>query len=452
MARANVLWLVLLMIIIVHGNRIKKRARHRAKGASHVREQSDQAIGFAPECEWSWEWEPDQTPMFDETFEEIEEHWWGTSLDPCGKCYDYDFSEYFDAKIENQTVCEEGDGDETSRLRRQRFCAWEGGKCQRKIDARKADAAQERIRAVQEKIDALRPTPSALGRQCEGKQQDKCGGPCEFVGPIGCVVASPRPQALGTGYKTTKHILSNKLNKICFFNTAVTMLFAGSNDLVPALGRILPKDNPCYSKTREMLTLIVHEMRNSEEVDEVNYVRLMMEVTKAYCGEELDKATLGKVASTEGGQASDVAKDLILPSLGLAIQEDELRFSDCEGTASMRECAAKRVKLRDGAAPGLVMLHFKVTRDTGKLPDGFRFYDDEPLELGGAKYRWWAGTGASEVHNVAWTVHPVNGTPKFTLYNDMTGVGIEEFENIEDGLATMMRNFKMKLVIFRKEG
>jgi len=302
----------------------------------------------------------------------------------------------------------------------------------------------------------INPYFSQLGLRCMGDETCSTHG-CTKVEPIGCVIEDlmkgPSPEAF----------LSNEQNQICYFNSALIALFAGSNALVPRLttdpasADLHTPENACKLAVREELIPIVRAMRCSNSLDKDKYVQPMMARVKSACWEYLGDS-LEAVSSLQGSTAKAVMMMLLLPSLGVKWDQVDFGYSfkfgeDCNGTGVVA-CANDLLLAGKEKNPTqeLLIFDFNLYRKA-PFPEGFRFYDaPELVAKGGDSYVLMSGTAARlypSPHNVAFTVHHGSGAPVLTFYDD--SYGIFEYADIESGFKFITENFVLSTLIFVKK-
>lgn len=430
-----------------------------AAPVSAVRSQETAHVGTNNECDFTEEDDAGYKTSMEELFRQSSA-FSGTSHDRCSSC--------FTASMEKDLTAGEADIDNPEDcLRtgpRKTYCKFDptANKCIAKTKKELDDlpcpgiAEYAEMKANAGRVQAIY---SDLGRVCSALAEDGCAahGGCKVVPPLGCVVEEPRPRALGEDGTADLHLLTNADNSICFFNTALITLFGGSNDLLPALEANLDFNlssprGECLLFTRTALIGIVRAMRNEIVLHESKYVLPMMSGVKAHCCNFFDDSEMNKVTSHLGSDDFSVLRYLLLPSLGVTWANVVMKYSDCAVAASLVACARPRVEaaaLKE--APELLILNFEVTTNSGSLPADFNFYSEDSLEVDGATYDMWAGTAATEGHNMAWTVHRVRDESRFTLYNDVGTPGIKEDADINKGFqGVRSMSAQIKLVIFRR--
>jgi hypothetical protein len=315
---------------------------------------------------------------------------------------------------------------------------------------------QKEYERLAKRAATINPYFSRLGLRCMGDETCSTKD-CTKVEPIGCVIEDlrkgPSPEAF----------LSNEQNQICYFNSALIALFAGSNALVPRLTTdpqtysLHTPENTCKLAVREELITIVRAMRNSNSLDKDKYAQPMMARVKSACWEYLGDS-LEAVSSLQGSTAKAVMMMLLLPSLGVKWDQVDFGYSfkfgeDCNGTGVVA-CANDLLLAGKEKNPTqeLLIFDFNLYRKA-PFPEGFRFYDaPELVAKSGDSYVLMSGTAARlypSPHNVAFTVHHGSGAPVLTFYDD--SYGVFEYADIESGFNFITENFVLSTLIFVKK-
>lgn len=324
--------------------------------------------------------------------------------------------------------------------KRRLACRWDNGACD--------SLPQAEVEELQEECEALDWAPDPEG--------------CHNFGPLGCISDDPRPLALGGNNVSAVHLLTNDKDEVCYWNSAIVALFAGSNGLVPHLQG--NAGGECFRSIRRSLAHIVRAMRNQPMVHEEGYVRKLMKCVRANCAEEdnADRLMLYLARKEDpSGEPLGVLKGIFLPAMNLTWKVHDLEYADCDEAPGIISCLHllgeqhEHLTYQPQHAAGGEDLQIFVfnQRKNAKFKKDFQLFEaGGQLTVQGVNYSMWSGTAKTSLHVMAWTIQP-QAAPRLTVYDDQPPVGIQEFPDVEAGFANLGRNghlHRIQMIIFKK--
>eukprot|EP00929_Paragymnodinium_shiwhaense_P094868 TRINITY_DN556_c0_g1_i2.p1 TRINITY_DN556_c0_g1~~TRINITY_DN556_c0_g1_i2.p1 ORF type:complete len:754 (-),score=211.46 TRINITY_DN556_c0_g1_i2:129-2390(-) len=321
---------------------------------------------------------------------------------------------------------------------------------------------KQKYKQAKQKARDLPAEKDPIGSQCAIKDQGQCNGRCMWLDPLGCIVKDPRARAAG---KKKKQLLTNDIDSICYFNTALTALFAGSNALVPKLAAPLapgldPAQAECYGFVKKSLTFIVKAMRNEAQLNEDKYTLPFIAGLRYHCMDTLSFESIQQIFNDGGSAAMTHILSYLLPALDVKFEEvSPLMFEGCDKSGSLMGCISQNIQNMnsgdDAGQPQPELLALVFADESPKFRAGFLDGGEAPtIMYKGKPYEMWSGSGRSSRHNVAWTYHPParNAAPIFTYYNDLLSNGPQEYPDINAGYKEMVHGgFPIKFLLFRAQ-